>query len=1249
MANLVIDCVVGSLNVRGINREVKRKGLYDWIEQKKIDIMMLQECYCTPDTNDRWSDEWGGECFFSNGTSHSCGTMILFRKGLDISILESKIDLNGRYIILKVDLAGEEFVLVNIYGPTKQNEKNQFYEHLNTEMALMDISLNDKVILGGDWNVILDKTLDRKGGSNRVDPVPSAMNQLIDTYEMVDLWRIEHPELRRFTYRRSSPIVQSRLDYFLSTVCVQDLIHSSDIIPSFFSDHSAVFIHLKQNAKYNRGKGYWKYNVVLNKDEEFVKGMKQNLVKWKFEYKDIEDKRIVWELIKYEIRKYVQTYSREKAKIKRQCVDELNTKLTHLETLLAESPDTETLNQLFQIKKQLQQIEEERVQGLMLRANVKWHEEGEKCSKYFFDLEKQNYIKKNMTKIKVNDKVITDQKTIQEEQVNYYRNLYSSKISDKENISDSFFLSRDIKQLSESDVIKCNTPITKQELKESLHTFTSNKTPGNDGLPYEYYKMFWDELIDPLYDCYEAVINEGELSCSQKQAVMRLLEKKGKDRSFISNWRPISLLNFDYKLLSKCISRRIQNFLPHLIHRNQTGFIKGRYIGDSIRVIQDIMAYTLDKKLSGLLLFIDFEKAFDSIEWKFIWKALKRYNIGDYLINLIQILYTNPESCVMNNGFSSRYFSLHRGVRQGDPLSPYIFILALELLAVYIREDPSIRGFKIKETEIKLTLYADDMTLMLRDKHSAIKALDIIKKFEKESGLKMNIEKCEGMWLGIDHNNSEKPFGIRWPNAPIKVLGIYLSYDKTAAIKANFEDKIASLLKQLHWWKARKLSLTGKILIVKALGLSKFVLLASLLHIPQEYVIKINSIIYNFIWNGKSDKVKRSILSQDYYLGGMRMLDFKHVVASAQLHWLQRYLTFKENDWRVLFEYFLNVENPVLYIRSNFSPKEFSSNMPDYYKECLNKWQMMRMKQTDELIDFVWYNKDVRIDKKVVYCENMFLCGLWTINDLYDDNGSLLSFETWKSRGVLSKYYLLWRGLVKIASRIERSFLSSKYRRINRGFIELEWQCIAIDCVTEKEIKTGMKYIEYKTTINKNGYKAMLKYDTIHGSININEWTEIYTLPRLCIVDNVVRDTQYKILHRFFPTQSLLFKMNKINSPLCLYCNLCYDSVEHAVFECFVIKNFWFEVIDLWNNLGNCDIRLDVKIVTFGFFDTAFEQHELVALNSLILYGKQYVFQQKFQNCSLSQLDFKRFLAVNLTKNESGPAYILLHRFFSIS
>ena len=135
--------------------------------------------------------------------------------------------------------------------------------------------------------------------------------------------------------------------------------------------------------------------------------------------------------------------------------------------------------------------------------------------------------------------------------------------------------------------------------------------------------------------------------------------------------------------------------------------MKGRYIGDSVRTIQDVMDYTKYRNIPGLLLFLDFEKAFDSLEGHFIFAALKRMNFGSNFINAVKALYSNISSCILNNGLTSTYFCVNRGVRQGDPLSSYLFILALELLSCTIRENPMIVGIYVKDIELKLIQYAE--------------------------------------------------------------------------------------------------------------------------------------------------------------------------------------------------------------------------------------------------------------------------------------------------------------------------------------------------------------------------------------------------------------------------------------------------------------------------------------------------------------------------------------------------------------
>ena len=180
--------------------------------------------------------------------------------------------------------------------------------------------------------------------------------------------------------------------------------------------------------------------------------------------------------------------------------------------------------------------------------------------------------------------------------------------------------------------------------------------------------------------------------------------------------RPITLLNTDYKIAAKAIANRIKTVLPKLINNDQTGFMKGRFIGENIRLIDGIIQYATQHNVPGLLLFIDFEKAFDSLEWPFIFDTLRFFGFGPSLINWVRTFYCNIESRVLNNGWSSNFFQPQRGVRQGCPLSPYLFILAAELLAKAVRNNKSIRGFSLGNDEVKtvkISQYADDTPLIL--------------------------------------------------------------------------------------------------------------------------------------------------------------------------------------------------------------------------------------------------------------------------------------------------------------------------------------------------------------------------------------------------------------------------------------------------------------------------------------------------------------------------------------------------------
>ena len=210
-----------------------------------------------------------------------------------------------------------------------------------------------------------------------------------------------------------------------------------------------------------------------------------------------------------------------------------------------------------------------------------------------------------------------------------------------------------------------------------------------------------------------------------------------------------------------------------MVKEFRVGFLRGRFIGENIRLIDSVMNNTVVKKIPGLLLFLDFEKAFDTLEWSFIQKTLISFGFGPSIFQWFKTCYNNTESCILNNGWASNFFLVHRGVRQSCPISPYLFILSAEILPKAIPKCVDIRGLLVKDTEIKLNQYADDTTLILDGSEKSLSeaALKILESFEKVSGLRLSSKKTEALWIGSFAGKSEKlrpERDFNWQNTRLK-------------------------------------------------------------------------------------------------------------------------------------------------------------------------------------------------------------------------------------------------------------------------------------------------------------------------------------------------------------------------------------------------------------------------------------------------------------------------------------------------
>ena len=408
--------------------------------------------------------------------------------------------------------------------------------------------------------------------------------------------------------------------------------------------------------------------------------------------------------------------------------------------------------------------------------------------------------------------------------------------------------------------------ITLTELSLALKNMKNSKSPGSDGFTAEFFLFlfFWKDLSVFILNSINYAYKNDCLSVTQKQGVITCLPKPNKNKHFFLNWRPISLLNVVYKMMSSVIANRIKMVLDKVISTDQKGFISGRFIGENIRLIYDILFESKQQNIPGLILSIDFQQAFDSISWNFIDKTLDYFNFGPSFKRWIKLFQKSSESCILQNGHMSDYFPLQRGCRQGDPISPYIFILCVEVLGKMIRSDKVVNGIRINGKEIKLSQYADDTQVFLDGSEESMKQLMyILQTFYKMSGLKVNEEKTRALWFGSMSMSKKKiclEHDLDWEQKPLKILGVTFTADVSNVWEYNAEDIINKINKLINNWSKRKLTLPGTIIFIKSLMLAKFThLFLALPNPPGELIKMLERAFYKFLWNNGPDRISRKI------------------------------------------------------------------------------------------------------------------------------------------------------------------------------------------------------------------------------------------------------------------------------------------------------------------------------------------------------------------------------------------------------
>ena len=414
------------------------------------------------------------------------------------------------------------------------------------------------------------------------------------------------------------------------------------------------------------------------------------------------------------------------------------------------------LNKLDDAKKKLEEFRRPMIDGLIVRSRVAWHEQGERSSKYFWSLEKRNGSIKSIQYIEKENKVLSNTKTIINEfsshmEAKYRKNLH--------NETDEEFISSNVKTtLTSNERLLLDSGITLDELSEALHGMKKGKTPGSNGFPVEFFKIFWNELGPFLLRAVnESLIHNVPLP-SHREGIIKLIPKQGKSPHEMKGWRPITLLNVDYKIVSAAIANRLKKVIDHIISPCQTAYIAGRFIGENTRLLFDTISYANENEIEGMILAADFEAAFESISWEYLRTVMAKMNFGSKFLKLIDFLYLNPNnySRIMINGHLGPKIFLQRGIRQGDPSSGYLFDIAVEVLSSIINESNKLSGVNISpDKQIRISQYADDTILLLDGSTKSLNgALDELINFANLSGLHINLEKTSCLPIGTKRKRS---------------------------------------------------------------------------------------------------------------------------------------------------------------------------------------------------------------------------------------------------------------------------------------------------------------------------------------------------------------------------------------------------------------------------------------------------------------------------------------------------------------
>lgn len=887
-----------SLNTGGLNAALKRTKVMTYVKNLNADVMFLQETHLLRFEHQKLNRPWIGHVFHSQFNCKTRGTAVLIRKNVQFVPSKTIADPEGRYTIISGILYQKPVILASIYAPNWDDPS--FFSSVLSLIPNLD---SHTLILGGDLNCVIDPVLDRS--STRVIS-PSKMSQSLSTFMeqfgYIDPWRFTHPQSRQYSFFSHAHRSFSRIDYFIMDKNLISSLRSIQYLPITVSDHSAVVLDLRFDLRPKNFR-YWRLDPLLLMDEKFCKQISDSITFFCDTNKHKETSpALLWDTLKAFLRGKIISYASYANKQRRVRREELEKLIADLDRSLAESNSPDLHKERLRLKTELDLLLTAEAERLLLRSQGTLYEHGDKAGRLLAHQLKARQASNQIIQIKnESGEVVADPTKINASFHSFYQQLYKSESPGDETQLDAFFQKLDLPCVSPGDNQALNAPLTILEITEAIKSMNSGKSPGPDGYPVEFYKRFSHQLAPLLLEMFNYSYSQGSLPDTLLQASISLIHKKDKDPLDCASYRPISLLPVDVKILAKVLARRLGPIMPSIVSEDQTGFISGRHSFSNIRRLLDVVYTASSPTHSEVVISLDAEKAFDRVEWPYLFSSLQRFGLGACFVSWVKLLYTSPQASVCTNTQRSDPFPLFRGTRQGCPLSPLLFALAIEPLSIALKSDKEFKGIKRHEEEHRVSLYADDLLLYVSDPLSSLPPiLSILDSFSVFSGYRLNISKSE--CFPINQLATEIPTHLipfKTATMGIKYLGIMVTRSMRTLREQNFSALTTAIKLDLQKWTRLPLSLAGRVHTVKMNILPRYLYLFQCLpiYLPHSFFNFTNSIISTFIWAGKRARANRFLLQRDRSLGGLGLPNLLGYYWAANAQKILLWFTSPQNSW----------------------------------------------------------------------------------------------------------------------------------------------------------------------------------------------------------------------------------------------------------------------------------------------------------------------------------------------------------------